>query len=683
MRVPPAEPQSTVPRRAYLYAYLLVACLSHAAARAQPCVTLANEVSSFTLCERGGRLQLTAIAVGERQLSSRGVDLFAWGPTDTTVATLGRVTAVAATAYVPAHQALEVVTEAGPARLRRVFELYPGAAALRCVHYFSGRWAGSGTPGAGSEATGVEADFVAAERPRRTFAFALPDPHWRIRVTAFSDATDLNNDLVHERSFLPFTREARREGNVLVATAAFAKTSLWLLKESPLGEAQVDYRGYDFTYDTKGVGVVGFGVSPETLDPDTWTRGYSWAVGLASDEPLDLTTQMLRYRHAVYDYRPQRDGMILMNTWGDRGRDGRVGEAAILAELDIAHALGVTHFQIDDGWQAGTSKNSVDASGARWETWTAADWTPHPTRFPRGLAPVTERARVLGMEVGLWFNLTRTDDYRHWERDANTLIGLYRDHGIRTFKIDGLHLPSHRADANLRRFFAAVQAGTGGEVIFNLDATAGRRGGYFHFGEYANVFVENRYTDWGNYYPHLTLRNLWQLAHYVPANKLQVEVLNPARNPGAYPAGDPLAPQRYTFDYVAAVAAVAQPLVWLEGRNLSPEQRELPTLHQLKATYPALHTALALPVGDVPDGTSWTGFEAVGEGGSGFLVVYRELNPEASHVFETTLEAGREYAFELVAGAGEVVPGVGERGRLTVRLPAPLSFGLWRYTRRG
>lgn len=47
-----------------------------------------------------------------------------------------------------------------------------------------------------------------------------------------------------------------------------------------------------------------------------------------------------------------------------------------------------------------------------------------------------------------------------------------------------------------------------------MDLTNGRRVGYHWFTEYGNIFLENRYTDWGNYYPYKTMRNLWQLSRY-------------------------------------------------------------------------------------------------------------------------------------------------------------------------
>ena len=100
---------------------------------------------------------------------------------------------------------------------------------------------------------------------------------------------------------------------------------------------------------------------------------------------------------------------------------------------------------------------------------------------------------------------------------------------------------------------------SGNEVVFNLDATAGRRAGYHMLNRYGNIFLENRYTDWGNYYPYHTLRNLWMLSKYVPAEILQIEFLNKWRNPDKYPTGDPFAPVNYLFDYLL-------PLQWPGSR---------------------------------------------------------------------------------------------------------------------
>ena len=122
------------------------------------------------------------------------------------------------------------------------------------------------------------------------------------------------------------------------------------------------------------------------------------------------------------------------------------------------------------------------------------------------------------------------------------LIDLHRRYGIRTFKIDGVDIPDKTADVRFRAMLDKVMEATGGEAVFNLDATAGQRFGYHYLTQYGNIFLENRYTDWSNYYPHWTLRNLWTLSRYVPPQSLQIEFLNRWRNADKYPADDPLAP---------------------------------------------------------------------------------------------------------------------------------------------
>lgn len=162
-------------------------------------------------------------------------------------------------------------------------------------------------------------------------------------------------------------------------------------------------------------------------------------------------------------------------------------------------------------------------------------------------------------------------------KDAQAITELYRKYGIRVFKIDGVNIPTKRAEENLRCLFEKVWEDTNHAVVFNLDVTAGRRGGYHLFNEYGNIFLENRYTDWGNYYPYWTLRNLWMLSKYVPTEKLQIEFLNKWRNSDKY-GDDIFAPSHYSFDYLFAISMAGQPLAWMEAANLPEEAYGLSSL---------------------------------------------------------------------------------------------------------
>ena len=208
--------------------------------------------------------------------------------------------------------------------------------------------------------------------------------------------------------------------------------------------------------------------------------------------------------------------MIMMNTWGDRGTGQRINEAYILRELELCHQLGVTHFQIDDGWQTGKSPATTQ-SGSFDNIWERSDyWKPDPANFPNGLKSVVKKAEELDVEVCIWFNPSYTDNYLEWKRDAEALIHLNQQYGIRTFKIDGLRIHNKISEERVDSLLSAVAKALNYDVVFNLDVTADKRFGFHFKNRFGNIFLENRYTDFANYYPYWTLRNLWSLSKYVP-----------------------------------------------------------------------------------------------------------------------------------------------------------------------
>ena len=292
-----------------------------------------------------------------------------------------------------------------------------------------------------------------------------------------------------------------------------------------------------------------------------------------------------------------------------------------------------------------------------------------------------DKARELGIEIGLWFNPSIQNDFADWRKDADAVVKLYDEYGIKVFKIDGLSIPTKQAETNLRKFFDTVLAETDNEVVFNLDVTAGRRGGYHFLNEYGNIFLENRYTDWQNYYPYWTLRNIWQLSRYVPAERLQTEFLNKWRNAEKY-AGDPFAPALYEFPYVFAVAMAGQPLAWMEASNLPEESFALSSVVKAyKSVMNDFHQGTILPIGDEPDGKSWTGFQSISAGNrTGFVLVLREKNEEETCAVTTWLTEGQKVSFSPVTGDGKSFGTVvDEGGSVKFSLPSENTFALYKY----
>lgn len=591
----------------------------------------------------------------------------------------------AATPRAPAHLLATVSVCLGLVELRRDFRLCPDCPAVACDYFLRVR------PSAGDRAPrdmGRNAEGPAQEElqagPAVIERLCLPGRHWRLTAVQFCDVTDRNNNLVQEESILAYRGERRLTGNLLFADHLLDERGLFVLKEAPCSDVQLCYPDHDFACRIGEIAVLGAGIGSAESATADWTRLYGFVTGVTDGTEYGRMSAVRTYQERIRAHVPARDEMVLMNTWGDRGQDTRISESFCLAELEAGARLGISHFQLDDGWQKGRTHNSAYEGGSDKEIWSCPDfWSPHPERFPNGLAPVVQRGRELGIEVCVWFNPSGDHEYAHWQDDAGALIRLYRDHGIRTFKIDGVDIPSKRAEMNVRRMLDSIMDAAGGDAVFNLDVTAGRRFGYHYFREYGNIFLENRYTDWSNYYPHWTLRNLWMLSRYVPAQSLQIEFLNKWRNPDKYDREDPLAPARVPFDYLVAITFMAQPLAWLEGTGLPEEAFSIaPALKTYREHQSRIHEGQIFPIGEEPCGTGWTGFQSI-NGDKGYLLVFRECNERPDSKLQIWNLDGREIACRSILGHGTgFTARVDEHGQAPFHLAEPYSYALYGYEAR-
>ncbi len=565
----------------------------------------------------------------------------------------------------PDHMVGEISMDYGSYEMRRTYRLYPDIGVLAMHLSLKKNSADSG-----------RLDRTLDEK------LLFPGRHWKIRSVEFFDRTDVQNNLVRARESLAFSKPLNLRGNVLIARDLRSNENVFIIKEAPLGESQLLYPGFDFQVKYGEITIKNLGAIYSEVPEGQWFRCYGYVLGIGGEDDLQILTAIRDYMKSIRQPKEQGEEMIMLNTWGDRGQDGKISEVFALDELRYGKALGITHLQLDDGWQQGLSKNSKSASGLLWDRWTLEDWQPHPERFPSGLGPVMDAARGHGIGIGLWFHPSNANSYETWENDAEILLGLFREYGIRTFKIDGMELNDKVADIHMRGIFDTVSMRSGGNVIFNLDATAGQRGGYFYLNEYGNIFLENRYTDWGNYYPHWTLRNLWQLSEYVPPEKLQIEFLNHQRNPHMYDGMDPLRPSALPFDYVFATAMAGQPLAWMETSGLPEEAFQVSTtIESYKEVMKTFHQGYIFPIGEMPDGYSWTGFQSISDQHSGYFLIYREYNDHESCAIQTYIKGDRKKVrLEKILGYGsDFECNAGHDGRIVFRLPSKCSFALFHY----
>lgn len=593
-----------------------------------------------------------------------------------------RIEEVPASLQYTNHLRATVEYKAGNLQVRKILKIYPGCPAIACELYLKGQASQKWIKALDNPANLQNIEKLTQNSQGGNVPvmeqLMLEGKHWQLEAVEFFDVTDRFNTLVRPVHALSY-RDCLYRGNLLFAENMEKEAGFFMLKEAPTSNVQLYYPGGDYLVSEGTFRMVGLGVDSADIKTDEWTKAYSYVTGTYRSGEKQKRMALRNYQMRIRPFLEDRDEMVMLNTWGDRGQDTRVNEAFCLKELELAAKLGITHFQIDDGWQAGRSANSA-YGGSFKNIWDNPDyWTPDPIRFPNGLAPIVKRGKVLGIEVCLWFNPSIQHDYADWQKDADALIALYEKYGIRTFKIDGTFFDNKLAESRLRSLYNRVMEATGWKAVLNLDATAGRRGGYFFFNEYGNIFLENRYTDWGNYYPYWSLRNLWMLSRYVAPQSLQIEFLNKWRNKEKY-TGDKFAPSTYSFDYLFAITMAAQPLAWFEAANLPDEAFSTgEVIKKYKTVQHDFHTGYVFPVGDEPSGKSWCGFQSVKDK-KGYFLLFREFNKEESFDMDTFFEPGEQVEFTPVLGAGKAFRSMVDKdGRIRFSLSEPNSYVLYSY----
>jgi len=455
--------------------------------------------------------------------------------------------------------------------------------------------------------------------------FALASPHIQLTAVEMADRTDHHDSLVKE-SVHQHYKSHKARGNLFLLDDYARNRGLLLAKHSPCPDSAVR-RASDGDLILSG--------------DKAHLRGCGYGAAYGVGKPSELFDL---YKH-LYTGLCEQTGtnFIMSNTWGDRSRDSAMKEEFVLRELDCAHHLGVDIVQLDDGWQKGISSNSTYAAqncGGVFEGFWDFDpdfWELDPKKFPGGMETILHKASELGIEIGLWFAPDSADNFVNWQKDVDVIRTLSEKHGARYIKLDGVVLRSEECEKNYLAMLDAIRqlrCPDGKPLRFNLDITNDERLGYFCGIPYGTLFVENRYTDWKNYYPHRTMRNLWQLSGYLPAAKFQFEVLNPRRNVELY-GDDPLAPANYDIDWCFASVMASNPLIWMEMQHLNDEDTE--ALRRIIAVYrkhrDAMSEMTVHPIGDLPDGVGWSGFHWQGTSG-GYVTLFRGITDKETHTFE-------------------------------------------------
>ena len=441
--------------------------------------------------------------------------------------------------------------------------------------------------------------------------------HTRLSAVSFLDRTDVFNELVHEQHWLLHRLEKLTlTGNLFVFENVLNQSGKIAIKLGPIPSM----RGVQSQWDIKVTPNANNGFTASLNDD----KAYPWQVISYENGQLGRTRALHQAQKQIM---ASCEINFLSNTWGDRSQDSRMNEAFILEEIQAAQKLGVEVVQLDDGWQAGRTSNSVEAkqAGGIWDGFQNSEnpfWVPDPQRFPNGLEPILEAANKASIAIGLWYAPDSADHFANWQADVNTVMQLHQRYGVRHFKFDSINTLTREAEINLNHFFDALLKLSEGKIIVDLDITARTRPGYFGRIDCGPLFVCNRYTDWQTYWPHQALRMQWQLTHWIEPSRIRMMLLNHSRNVEKY-TDDPLAPAAISPAMMFAPLMFCQPLGWFEITNL-PEcyfQQIKPLVELWKQHRETMHAGTILPVGTEPDGVALSGFISLADDGkSGYLL---------------------------------------------------------------
>lgn len=429
----------------------------------------------------------------------------------------------------------------------------------------------------------------------------LKSEHVTLECITLHAFTDVNDTLVTKKEQNIFAKglEFKNYGDIFFLTDRTDDSAIVIISETPdYIDTEITVRGLTVNIKNGGCGAaIGF---CRTGECERLCREY--------------------YRHA----RKPKPLIAMSNTWGDCNGFSRVCQDFVIKEIDAAEKMGVDIVQIDDGWQTGSTADTTRRDELGRRVFHGDFWDLSKEKFP-DIKKVTEYAAARNIKIGLWFAPDSHENFALLERDIGVLKKAYEEWGVRFFKLDMFWISN---EMERERFLLLLKKiyDFGPDVAVQLDITRNLRLNYLCGRQYGTTFVENRYTKTANSFPHRVLRNLWTISRYIPAAKLQLELVNPDLNKESYAKNDPFAPSLYDMDYLFASVMLTNPLFWQEMQFLSDERRR--QLERIVPVWKSVRNELCdadvEPIGEIPGGRSLTGFCIKIEGKTKYLLLFRE-----------------------------------------------------------
>jgi hypothetical protein len=254
--------------------------------------------------------------------------------------------------------------------------------------------------------------------------------------------------------------------------------------------------------------------------------------------------------------------------------------------------------------------------------------------------------------------------------------------GFVSLKLDFAVLNTRRKIDDLMDKVRALVLGRQHHLRINWDLTeVDARYGYFFAREFGCIYLENRkpvIPVTVVYRPGTVLRDLWQISRYCNLLKFQGSIQNiDMVNKRFSDAG------AYNHAYCTAIALMSTPLFFCETQLYSDSARDeiRPLLAAYKKVREDIYRGLVHPIGDKPDGASWTGFECeLVDEKRGFLTLFREPgNSDRSYAYRLPHLAGLTLQLEDLLCGDTWSASVNASGWISFTIETPCDFRFLSY----
>lgn len=434
-----------------------------------------------------------------------------------------------------------------------------------------------------------------------------------------------------------------------------------VVKESHKCVNQQGHNTGSFYAGPKGLSITGWGLQPKEIVQDrfrecwaTWTIVYT-----GGNDGMQLALK--RFDRARYPVFPERDLMIINDTWGPANPGGAqfTKEEYLLKEIPLLADLGVDVLRIDDGWQ-------INPWGGNKEVFLPN----YPDKW-KNIRAACEKNKV---KLGLWIAVQRA-------KQQDLLWNL--DHAdVVTWKVDFDHLNNREAFENRFKNIREIMKHSWMKTQFSFcPEYADPRYGWYYAKEYGSIYFQNLQEALPEHLtmvPYHVLRQNWLMSKYFNSNKLQVLLQNPKRvdrtRSDAY---------LHSHAYCFAQGVPFIPVFFQSAQYLDEAGRE--ELKQFIGMYKEhrkeLFTCYSFPIGNIPTNDSWAGYQFVNEtNDGGYFLIFRELhNKQYIHKIHLKFLAGKKLQITDIRTGKIGTKHVSEEGMLDFEIANPADYSFLKY----